>query len=250
MNMSVGQSSVQNSASLQRSSSDGLQKQAQSPVDTLAVGVLKNVADSPKLVKLSEDLQNIDEKIVKDFASHLNGVMGGKVVSDEVLNNAIKGLSFESDNIPVLDNKNPELNQIDDIILDNTKNMMARNVASFMVGTDISKDNNPDNISLLPVAIPSTIKEKLNESSDYNDEKAFTDKIKKLLPNDTSEIFQRNYDAISKGETNNIKQASAENINKITSDIVDDISKIYQLSTIRLLAQLGSGKKEEGKKST
>jgi hypothetical protein len=216
------------------------------PIHTLAMGFSNNVAQDKKLADLSNKLQNIDEKTIRDFAKHLNEIGQGIIISDELVNNAIKGLKYEGDKIPDIADNDKNFTKIDDEIKQATQKMMFLNSALLIVNPNLILHNPDENMAILPIPVLASHEEKLNDL--FKDEKEFSEKSKALLPKAAQEIFTKNYPILqqktieeaSQSDIKNIASANLEDTQKITKDIVDNVAQIYQMVTLRFLAQLGS----------
>jgi hypothetical protein len=216
------------------------------PIQTLAIGFTKSVGNDKKLNDLSNQLQNIDEKTIRDFAKHLNSISNGKIISDDVVDNAIKGLKYDGKELPELPNDNTAFSALDTQIKNATQKMLALNSASLIVNPNAVLKNPDANMAILPIPILNSQEEMIETL--FKDEKAFAEKSKLLLPKTSQEIFDKNYpilqqanlDNPNSSDIKNIATASNEDNAKINHELVDNIAMIYQMVTLRFLAQLGS----------
>lgn len=211
------------------------------PINTIAMGFLKSVGNDKKLSDLSNKLQNIDEKTLRDFAKHLNGVGNGTIISEDTIEKAIKGLKYEGKELPELSENNPELAQLDEQIKHATQKMLTLNSASLIINPNLILHQSDEDIAILPIPILTSQEEKIGEI--FQDEKMFAEHSKLLLPKAAQEIFDKNYPILRDNQSpdmNSVSSASKEDTNKINNDIVDSVSDIYQMVTIRFLAQLGN----------
>ncbi len=216
------------------------------PIHTLAIGFTKSVGNDKKLNDLSNQLQNIDEKTIRDFAKHLNSISNGTIISDALVDNAIKGLKYDGKELPELPTDNKAFSALDEQIKNATQKMLALNSASLIVNPNAVLQNPDENMAILPIPILSSQEDMI--STIFKDEKAFAEKSKLLLPKTSQEIFDKNYPILRQAtledtqnpNVKNIATASTEDNAKINHDLVDNVAMIYQMVTLRFLAQLGS----------
>jgi hypothetical protein len=106
---------------------------------------------------------------------------------------------------------------------------------------------NPDeNMAILPIPILTSQQEKIGEI--FNDDKQFSEQSKLLLPKSAQDIFDKNYPILrqktleeARGEDiKNIVSANEKDTQTINKDIVNNVANIYQMVTLRFLAQLGN----------
>ncbi len=216
------------------------------PINMVAMGFSKSVGDDKRLSDLSQKLDTIDEKTIRDFASHLNGVGNGAIISEDVIEKAIKGLKYEGNELPELSENNPDLAKLDAQIKTATQKMLTLNSASLIVNPNSILNNVDDTMSILPIPVLTAQEEKIGDI--FKDEKAFAQSVKLSLPKDAQEVFDKNYpilretnlDDAKSLNANAIGSASKEDNAKINADIVDNITQVYQMVTLRFLAQLGN----------
>lgn len=229
------------------SGDDKKMNQQKMPINTLAIGFAKSVGQDKKLNELSQRIENIDEKTIRDFAKHLNDVGHGVIISDVLIEKAIKGLQYKGDVMPELPKENTDFNKLDEHIQDTTQKMLTLNSALLVVNPNLILKNPDENMTILPVPVLSSQEEKLDTI--FKDEKIYSDKAKSLLPQAAQEVFDKNYpvlrqtaidDAKTDAIQNKIASVNDKDNLKISSDITDKVSDIYKMVAIRFLAQLGS----------
>jgi hypothetical protein len=228
------------------SNSDNKIAEKKTPISMVAMGFSKSVGDDKRLSDLSQKLDTIDEKTIRDFASHLNGVGNGAIISDAIIEKAIKGLKYEGNELPELSENNPDLAKLDAQIKNATQKMLTLNSASLIVNPNSILNNIDDDMSILPIPVLTVQEEKIGDI--FKDEKAFAQSVKLSLPKDAQGIFDKNYpilretnlDDAKSLNTDAIGSASKEDNAKINADIVDNITEVYQMVTLRFLAQLGN----------
>lgn len=216
------------------------------PINTLAMGFTKSVSQDKKLADLSNKLQNIDEKTIRDFAKNLNDIGQGVIITDEIVDKAIKGLKYEGNELPELPENNTYFSKLDDEIKQVTQKMLSLNSASLVVNPHLILKNPDENMAILPIPILTSHQEKIGDI--FNDEKQFSEKSKLLLPKSAQDIFDKNYPILrqktldeARGEDiKNIVSANEKDTQTINNHIVDNVANIYQMVTLRFLAQLGN----------